>query len=102
MSSRKDALRKAAHLVGLAAAHFALFGEDFWEGDIYNQQAADILESYSPNEQECAMMVDEAWWRAQKKIRATFGDPQKTTLYDQPTTEACAYALIQELLGRVP
>ncbi|AEJ40872.1 hypothetical protein TPY_2712 [Sulfobacillus acidophilus TPY] len=77
MASRKDSLRKAAHLFGLAAAHYALFGEDFREGDVYNDDAIEVMEAYKPNVNEIQMMIEEARWRAWKKIRSTFDNPQK-------------------------
>ena len=100
MASRKDSLRKAAHLFGLAAAHYALFGEDFREGDIYNNDAVELMESYKPNVNEIKMMIDEARWRAMKKIRSTFGNSQKTTLRNIDDTEKIANALIADMLDR--
>jgi hypothetical protein len=100
MASRKDVLRKAAHLFGLAAAHYALFGEDYREGDIYNDDAIELMESYKPNDDELNMMIDEARWRAMKKIRTTFDNRQKTTLRNIDDTVKIAYALIDDMLDR--
>lgn len=46
------------------------------------------------------MMFDEARWRAMKKIRDTFGNPQKTTLRNIDDTEKIANALIGDMLDR--
>ncbi|MBO8129751.1 MAG: hypothetical protein H0Z39_11260 [Peptococcaceae bacterium] len=43
MVSRPDKIKQAGTLMGLAAAHFALFGQSFREGITYELQAMNIV-----------------------------------------------------------
>ncbi|WP_347488379.1 hypothetical protein ABDB91_14295 [Desulfoscipio sp. XC116] len=68
----------AGKFIGLAAAHFALFGQSFREGMLYEMEARAIVRLKKLNDNEIGLLVDTARSRGTKKIQDHFATPGKT------------------------
>lgn len=75
--SRQDEIKEAGKFLGLAAAHWACYGEAWPEVDDYRDRAYDLLERITFNEHEYQMCNDTAATRAAKYINRTFSIPRK-------------------------
>jgi len=78
MVSRRDSIKRAGKFIGLAAAHFALFGQSFREGMLYEMEAREIVTLRKLNDNEIELLVDTARARGTKKIQDHFATPGKT------------------------
>ena len=103
MVSRRDSIKRAGKFIGLAAAHFALFGQSFREGMLYEMEAREIVRLRKLNDNEVDLLVDTARARGSKKIQDHFATLGKTKRAGFNTTmeylDQEIQRLINDLLG---
>lgn len=102
MVSRRDRLKDTGSFIGLAASHFALFGEEYPEGLLYLEQATLSIEETRANQDEQSYVLEVARKRGLKKIENHFRTEGKTQRYTYNETidvfEEQIKRLIEELL----
>lgn len=101
MVSRKDVLKETANLIGVAAAHFVLFGDDYPEGLLYRQQAIRSSQGKNINDEERESVLGWAIKRGKNKIEENFRTPGKTRRFGFDETISRLESEINDLIDDI-